>query len=396
PIIHNSMGAIVDFDHFDVGKDLDIASWDSYPLGFLLDRIEASDDYKLTHARQGHPDFQAFHHDLYRAVGRGSWWVMEQQPGPVNWAPWNPSPLPGMVRLWTWEALAHGAEVVSYFRWRQAPFAQEQMHAGLLRPDRAPAEGLLEAQRVAGELKNFGEIEIGKAPAALVFDYPSAWAWDIQPQGRDFSYFGLVFDAYCALRRAGLSIDIRPPEAGDLGDYKLVLIPGLFSWTEALREQIAGHSGVVMAGPRSGSKTSDFAIPDRLPPDMDGIDLRVARTESLPPGLSEPFAEGPGRAIKWLEQLECDARVVLKTEKGAPVLVEQDGTFYLGAWPDTDGWDRVVAILADMAGLKTEAMTGGLRLRDTETHRFVFNYGPEAQDYDGRMIAVGELAWWKR
>ncbi len=32
-------------------------------------------------ARQGDPDFQAFHHDLYRAVGRGRWWIMEQQPG---------------------------------------------------------------------------------------------------------------------------------------------------------------------------------------------------------------------------------------------------------------------------------------------------------------------------
>ena len=56
---------------------------------------------------------------------------MEQQPGPVNWAPYNPAPLPGMVRLWALEAFAHGAEVVSFFRWRQAPFGQEQYHSGL-------------------------------------------------------------------------------------------------------------------------------------------------------------------------------------------------------------------------------------------------------------------------
>ncbi len=67
--------------------------------------------WKAAFLRQGDPDNQAFHHDLYRAVGRGRWWVMEQQPGPVNWAPYNPAPLPGMVRLWTWEAFAHGAEV---------------------------------------------------------------------------------------------------------------------------------------------------------------------------------------------------------------------------------------------------------------------------------------------
>ena len=54
--------------------------------------------------------------------GGGRWWIMEQQPGPVNWAPYNPDPLPGMARLWAWEAFAHGAEAVCYFRWRQAPF----------------------------------------------------------------------------------------------------------------------------------------------------------------------------------------------------------------------------------------------------------------------------------
>ncbi|MEK9978550.1 MAG: beta-galactosidase, partial [Paracoccaceae bacterium] len=130
PIAHNYRGRITDFDHYKVGDDLDIASWDSYPLGFLEDRVGADVAHQKHYARQGDPDFQAFHHDLYRTVGKGRWWVMEQQPGPVNWAPFNPDPLPGMVRLWTWEAFAHGAEAVCYFRWRQAPMSQEQMHAG--------------------------------------------------------------------------------------------------------------------------------------------------------------------------------------------------------------------------------------------------------------------------
>ena len=99
PIAHNYMGRVTEFDHFEVGADLDIASWDSYPLGFLEDRVGASAEEQRHFARQGDPDFQAFHHDLYRAVGRGRWWVMEQQPGPVNWAPYNPAPLPGMVPL---------------------------------------------------------------------------------------------------------------------------------------------------------------------------------------------------------------------------------------------------------------------------------------------------------
>ncbi|MGB0299399.1 MAG: beta-galactosidase, partial [Paracoccaceae bacterium] len=86
PISHNYMGRITDFDHFKVGDDLDIATWDSYPIGFLADRAGASEGKQRHFMRQGDPDFQAFHHDLYRSVGKGRWWVMEQQPGPVNWA----------------------------------------------------------------------------------------------------------------------------------------------------------------------------------------------------------------------------------------------------------------------------------------------------------------------
>ncbi|MEO0871074.1 MAG: beta-galactosidase, partial [Pseudomonadota bacterium] len=138
-ITHNMMGFFTEFDHHALGRDLDVATWDSYPLGFLEQFWFSSDD-KSAYLRQGHPDIAAFHHDLYRGCSKGRWGVMEQQPGPVNWARFNPAPLDGMVALWTLEAYAHSAEFVSYFRWRQAPFAQEQMHAGLLRPDSSEAE----------------------------------------------------------------------------------------------------------------------------------------------------------------------------------------------------------------------------------------------------------------
>ena len=60
------MGRSTEFDHFDLAKDLDFSSWDSYPLGFLEDRVTTSEDKKRKFSRQGDPDFQAFHHDLYR------------------------------------------------------------------------------------------------------------------------------------------------------------------------------------------------------------------------------------------------------------------------------------------------------------------------------------------
>jgi beta-galactosidase len=114
-VTHNFMGFFNEFDHWDVGDNLDLATWDSYPIGFA-EQFLPTEKEKARWCETSHPDIAPYHHDLYRAVGKGRWWVMEQQPGPVNWAPWNPIPKPGMVRLWTWEALAHGAEVVNYFR----------------------------------------------------------------------------------------------------------------------------------------------------------------------------------------------------------------------------------------------------------------------------------------
>src|SRR5690349_1631862 len=38
--------------------------------------------------------------DLFLRIGSC---MQEQQPGPVNWADNNPSPAPGVVRMWAWE-----------------------------------------------------------------------------------------------------------------------------------------------------------------------------------------------------------------------------------------------------------------------------------------------------
>ncbi|MBW4710138.1 beta-galactosidase [Roseobacter sp. YSTF-M11] len=392
PLIHNYMGRVLDFDHFDVGRSIDIASWDSYPIGFLSDRLEASEEHKARYLHQGDPDMQAFHHDLYRAVGReGRWWVMEQQPGPVNWAPHNPAPLPGMVRLWSWEAFAHGAEVVSYFRWRQAPFAQEQMHAGLLRPDDVAAPGLTEAAQVGREIAEMPEVSRGTAPIALIFDYPSEWTWATLPQGAGFSYFRLMLDAYRALRRRGLSIDIVPSSVSDLAGYKLVLAPGLAKMPTALTTALT--QTVALVGPRSNLVTDELSIPVPMGPDLPGLDVTVARVESLPPSARRA-ARGGGSVHHWVETLEGGAPTLFETVDGAPVVMGNDKLNYLGAWPDAALWDRIIVHLAEAAGVTTCALPDGLRLRDTETHRFAFNYGPEDTDIDGRKIAAADVAWW--
>lgn len=390
PMTHNYMGRITDFDHFALGRDLEIASWDSYPMGFLEQVLrEESEEWKARFAQQGDPDFQAFHHDLYRAVGRGRWWVMEQQPGPVNWAPYNPIPLDGMVKLWTMEAIAHGAEVVSYFRWRQAPFAQEQMHAGLLRPDNAPARAQIEAREVFNELANLGAIKQSRSEVAIVFDYESQWAWEIQPQGQGFDYFRLVFEQYRALRRLGLSLDILPADTTDFGDYKLVLIPGLMAMNDRLRRAIAGARGIVLAGPRTGSKNADMQIPN--PMALDWAGMTVARVGSLRPNMRVPL-DGGGNIIRWIEELEAN-EVVEHTADGAPIMARKGRVHYLGGWLDAEGYARVLGRLATGAGLVTREMPEGVRLRKTQDRILVMNYNAQPVDTDWGRLAPASYLW---
>ncbi|QPH55259.1 beta-galactosidase [Pontivivens ytuae] len=396
PLIHNYMGRIVEFDHFAVGADLDIASWDSYPMGFLEDRSDQPEEVKRRFARSGDPDFQAFHHDLYRAVGKGRWWVMEQQPGPVNWAPHNPDPAPGMARLWAWEAFAHGAEAVCYFRWRQAPFAQEQMHAGLLRPDSVAAPALGEAAQVASELPGV-EVETGTAPVGLVFDYESAWAWAAQPQGAEFDYFRLVFDFYRGLRRLGLSVDIVPRDCADLSPWKMVVVPGLMHWGDL---GVDAYEGVLVAGPRSGSKTADFQMPVPLPPGLPGVAATVARVESLRADSPVPLEDG-GAFRFWREVLEGEA--LEAAEDGVPARIGTARRQYLGGWPDDEAMMRILREAAEEAGLETLDLPEGLRVRDAGKWRFAINYadrswklGKHIPGAPSGRIGAHDVSWWLR
>jgi beta-galactosidase len=405
-ILHNFMGVSTAFDHFEVARDLDVASWDSYPLGFL-EQSSADAGFKERFMRQGDPDFTAFHHDLYRGVGRGRWWVMEQQPGPVNWAPWNPAPLPGMVRAWTWEAFAHGAEVVSYFRWRQAPFAQEQMHAGLRTPDDEEAPAFGEAAHVGRELAALPPVQTRQADVALIFDYAAKWVLDIQPQGADFDYFTLVLSFYRALRRKGLSIDILPPDAA-LDGYRLVVAPSLPILPQGVTDRIAASGAEVIIGPRSGSKTQSFQISEGLPPgDLRRlIPLRITRVESLRPGWVEP---GDFELTRWIEHVSTDLPALARTASGAGVWFRHGRIQYLAAWPCAGLLEAAVMSAIEGAGLSAMDLPEHVRVRRRGDLTIAINYAAEPTDLSdcmpgltnssfligGRQLPAAGVAVWR-
>jgi beta-galactosidase len=410
-VSHNAMGLFHDFDHRALGADLDVITWDSYPLGLTDKRMGLDAATRARLARSGHPDIAAWHHDLYRGTCEsGRFWVMEQQPGPVNWAGHNPIPAPGMVRLWTLEALAHGAEVVSYFRWRQAPFGQEQMHAGLLRRDGEPAPVVEEIKRLRQEMKQL-DLEAkapGQARVALIADDAAHWIYAIQPHGRGFDLKALNLAFYTACRRLGLDVDVIRPGT-DLAGYALVLIPSLPYLSKALIEALGAYQGHVLAGPRTGCRTRTMQTPRELPPGelQRWLPLKVIQVGSLPPatGASITWRDKSYPLDVWQEDILSDLKPEGRFAEGGGAVYRSGNWRYLAFWPDESFLlDHIEATLAEI-GIDTLRLQEPLRLRRRGNLTFAFNSGPKAlsapapagADFvlGGPEIAPHDLAAWK-
>jgi len=71
--------------------------------------------------------------DLMRSLGRGRPWVlMEQTSSRVNWRDVNVAKAPGQMRLWSYQAVARGADGVMFFQWRQSRAGAEKFHSAMV------------------------------------------------------------------------------------------------------------------------------------------------------------------------------------------------------------------------------------------------------------------------
>lgn len=400
-ILHNYMGNFTEFDHYTTAADLDIASWDNYPLGFLdRDSTDSIDQEKWY--RTGHPDSSAFHHDLYRGVGKGRLWIIEQQPGPVNWAPHNPAPLPGMVKLWALEAYAHGAEVMSWFRWRQLPFAQEQMHTGLLRPDSSEDVACDEIRQLNTDMDLLGEQPKRQCDVAMVFDYSGDHMCRIQPQGQNFDPLQWVFQMYTALRHNGVNIDIVPADA-DFSSYKMLVLANSIDVSQSLTAKLLAFSGHIIIGPRCGSKTKEHSIPQQLAPGnlQTLIPIKVTCAESLPDFVSLKTVSGTV-ANRWREKIESTLTAKDTFDDGWGYHYQHNNVHYLNCCLTETSLDVFFQQRLHDAAIPTHACNEGLRISKCGQLTFAFNYGPSLQmlSHEGtylvgqQQLSAGEVAVW--
>ena len=390
PITHNAMIYFSDLNYHKLAQNLDILTWDNYPLG-MLETGFLSEDLKTRYLRTGHPDLISLMHDLYYGAKRKPFWVMEQQPGQVNWATSNPLPAKGAVRLWSHQAFAHGAEVVAYFRWRAAQGAQELMHAGLNLHDGSADRASEEAKEVAEEISGVSDERVD-APVALLFDVENLWATQLQPHAQGWNLWTLLFSYYTALRGLGLEVSVLHPSE-DLSAYKVTFAPALHLVDEALAEHLTDYvkagSHLVM-GPRSGAKTlTNLAQAPAPGPLAKLMGVRIDHVDGLRPGVQGEVELGGERYSyhTWADLLTPTSADVLATYQtdayvGTPAVtrhkVGEGHCTVLGMWGDEALHQALFAPLLEAADLSLTPLPEGVRLTRRGTRGCLMNFNPQA------------------
>ena len=292
-ITTNMMGWFDAYDHYTVSQDLDFASWDDYVGTGQLDVV-----------RNGAA------HDLTRGFLRKNFWVMETQPGFVNWSPDNNALNKGEVRAMAWHDIGHGAEAVEYWQWRSALNGQEQYHGTLVGADGSPVPLYDEVKQVGAEFEKAAPVLAGttvESQVAVLQDYNSRWAINWQRHNKAFDPVDSLLSFYGPLRSLARSVDVVSDTA-PLGSYKLVVAPALNVLTPAAAANLEAYvrgGGHLVLGQRSGMKDEDNTLnPQRQPgPLAELLGARVEQYYALDTTVPLDGTWGNGQDKIWAEQI---------------------------------------------------------------------------------------------
>jgi len=293
------------WEHYTVAQPLDLASWDDY-------------------VGQGHldPYKDGAMHDLIRGLKRKNFWVMETQPGFVNWAAVSNSLDQDEVRLMAWEAVGHGAETVSYWQWRSALNGQEQYHGAIVGPDGTPVPLYSEIRQIGQEFARMAPKLRDTVPIseiAILHSYESRWAIDFQLHNQHYDQQQVLLDYYRPLRDLAQSVDIVSPDV-PLNSYKLVVAPDLNLISGDLGRHLLEYmknGGHLVLGPRSGMKDAYNALDSRRQPGplAEPLGGRVEQFYALENDVPVSGQWGGGKASVWAELLSTrtsDAQVLMR------------------------------------------------------------------------------------
>jgi beta-galactosidase len=391
PVTTNFVTVPKTLDLFEWAQHMDIVGYDSYP-----DPFDPSAAVKA-----------AFGHDVMRSLRDGQpWLLMEQAPSAVNWRPRNGPKPPGVMRLWSWQAIAHGADSVMFFQWRQSRGGAEKFHSGMVPHGGADTRTFREVRELGRELAGHPGLagaRQGRSDVAIVLDWQSWWGLELaaRPSSQGVRLMDTLIAHYTPLHQAGIACDVVRPGA-DLSGYRLVVVPNLYLVDEAdarAIERYAADGGTVLMSFFSG-----IADPfDRVhlggypAPFRSMLGLRVEEFWPLPEngtvGLADEADRSAGKGTVWSEELHlegADAVVTFTTGElaGRPAVTRHGfgrGTaWYLGTRPDPATMRRLFDRVRAETGVEPPlpGLPDGVQVRirhatDGTAYHIMLNHGSE-------------------
>ncbi|NRQ33869.1 beta-galactosidase [Nonomuraea sp. NN258] len=288
PVTTNFMSILHGLDYWTWAAAEDLVSDDAYP-----DPADPTSHVAV-----------ALSYDLMRSLKRRPWLLLESAPSAVSWREVNAPKPPGVMRLHSLQALAHGSDGVMFFQWRQAKYGPEKFHSAMLPHGGTRTRGWQDTLRLGRDLRNLAEVAGADTTAqvALVLDWESWWgleAPESMPSNR-LKLKELLLAWYAPLHARGISVDLTPP-GRDLSPYRVVIAPNLYLCTEEQAKALASFDGELIVGPFSGVVTRDDQIHDGGAPGPLKDLLGVAVDEFWP--LTGPQDTTMGRAGTWAEWL---------------------------------------------------------------------------------------------
>ncbi len=205
--------------------DVDFVSNDHY----LLPTSNALEDLSISAARSG------------SLAKHKPWWLMEHATSAVNWRDINPPKRPGELARDALTHVAHGADAVCYFQWRQSVAGAERFHAAMVPHAGADSRLFRDVVALGESLRSLAPVagsDLLPAQVAVVLDYESWWATS-QPYlpSSLIDHYAQALNWYTALLDTGVRVDAIGPD-DDLSSYKVVVAPLLHIVPAALAARI--------------------------------------------------------------------------------------------------------------------------------------------------------------
>jgi beta-galactosidase len=317
PITTNMMGAYKPLDYRRWASEVDVISWDCYPQ-----------------PNQSAGEI-AFMHDTMRGLKDGQpFLLLEQTPSSQNWQAVNALKRPGVLRLWSYLAVAHGADSVMYFQWRRGRGGSEKLHGAVVEHSgRSDTRVFREVSQLGAELQKLGDSIIGAATDArvgIIFDWDNWHALDdaIGPI-RNKRYYQTVSKHYLPFYQQNVAVDVLFPDS-DLSQYDIIVAPMLYMVKRGFAENIeafVAKGGSFVCTYFSGIvDETDLAFENGYPGPLSSVlGIHVEEIDALYEGQSNSIvlADGSG-------EFQCGHLADLLLTEGAEVLATYGTDFYQG------------------------------------------------------------------